>query len=531
MKKLLSGILASSLLISSLTMATTASTFSDVPSTYWAHGYIQTAVEANLVEGTGNGKFSPEEIINYGSFAVIIVNGAFGGELSTKDSDSHWSDPYINVLLDNGLLESNHALVMAQNSGWQEAGISRENVATVVARLAETMDFASAPDLSLVSHFTDISHLSTSQQEDIAITVALDVMNGTSDTKFGSGETFNRASASVIIEKMLDLGLLTARKVESSDHASTDADSTGSSSYPESLDYYKNLYSDSINSTAGQSDVKSAKKIIGQFTTCCHVSPDWGEHWNVAWKNGEILVFDEGEDRALHDGFIAAIGTSLPMESAFAQENPLSLGLYVADGGQPYIFVDHSSNPLWAELLDVSYRAKTSTGTPVTPTPSVVLPTLTVWSRFTENSSLLETYESAQQNFQTATGVEIEDPASSRFSDDWSTWGYLMFASGDSDVMYSQTHALFKESDDYVSIEEIRTVYPDYASHVTNLPVSPYDDKHYVVPDGWWRTENSTRFEYGYYIARSAWEDPELRDAAVEFVQYMTSNEAFVRSS
>ncbi len=214
------------------------------------------------------------------------------------------------------------------------------------------------------------------------------------------------------------------------------------------------------------------------------------------------------------------------MESSFAQENPLSLGVYRESNGSPSIFVDTYSNPLWAELLSLPYLEKISTGTPVTPIKPVILPTLDVLTAFGENHSLREDYDAFLQDFKSNFGYAVNDRSSTRYTFEISLDAYLAAHGYVPDVIYLNFD-FGNESKLFVSIEEIRTVYPNYASHVANLPVASSDGKQYMVPDG--RTINQTA--WGYYISKSAWEDPELRDAAVQFVQDLTSSELSVLPS
>lgn len=100
--KILSPFLASTLALSSMTTIAEAS-FTDVGSSHWANSYISIATTAQLVEGVGNSKFLPDKEMTYGEFAVVIVNGAYEGKYVKSGLDSHWADPYLNVLMNNKL--------------------------------------------------------------------------------------------------------------------------------------------------------------------------------------------------------------------------------------------------------------------------------------------------------------------------------------------------------------------------------------------------------------------------------------------
>ncbi|WP_186667850.1 N-acetylmuramoyl-L-alanine amidase [Sporosarcina sp. BP05] len=55
----------------------TATRFSDVPSTYFASGYINEAVNRGIIKGYGDGSFAPDKTLNRGEMAVLISR-AFG---------------------------------------------------------------------------------------------------------------------------------------------------------------------------------------------------------------------------------------------------------------------------------------------------------------------------------------------------------------------------------------------------------------------------------------------------------------------
>ncbi|UII55694.1 N-acetylmuramoyl-L-alanine amidase [Cytobacillus spongiae] len=62
-----------------------ATQFSDVGSQYFASGYIQSAVSANVISGYGNGVFKPDSLMTRGEMAVLISKAfdyEFGGALS-----------------------------------------------------------------------------------------------------------------------------------------------------------------------------------------------------------------------------------------------------------------------------------------------------------------------------------------------------------------------------------------------------------------------------------------------------------------
>lgn len=207
---LLSGALAL-LIAAPLALPVAAASFSDMTSSHWASSFVSVAVGAELMGGTEDNKFHPDENLTYGEFAVVIVNGAYSGETQASASDSHWSDPFLNVLLDKGMFKDGQNVNVAPTSeyNWQDKPILREDAATVVARVLERGNF-DIGDMSLVRGLGDTDSLSDGQKQDLADVMTNEVMVG-SEGQFGVGNSLTRAEATVIIKTMLERYALTNR--------------------------------------------------------------------------------------------------------------------------------------------------------------------------------------------------------------------------------------------------------------------------------------------------------------------------------
>lgn len=215
MKPSISVLLASTLLLST-SIATFASSYSDT-NNHWGSSYIEKATSAGLMSGTGDNQFSPNTQMTVAEFAVVIVNGAFHGETLSSPNSTHWGSHYIQVLIENGLLVNHFGeFILTMEDDWENQPMTRENVATVIARLLDNN--GTKGDISNATRFQDVASLGTShgQVQDIATVVAYGIMQGESDTEFGVGGSFTRAAASVVISNLLDKGLLTDKN-EASD--------------------------------------------------------------------------------------------------------------------------------------------------------------------------------------------------------------------------------------------------------------------------------------------------------------------------
>lgn len=101
-------------------------------------------------------------------------------------------------------------------------------------------------------------------------------------------------------------------------------------------------------------------------------------------------------------------------------------------------------------------------------------------------------YESAYLSFEAATGHKIIDDSNSS-SEEWKKQVQLDFETGnDPDVLFFYTEAdadSLVANDKVVSLEEIRSVYPQYGNNMLDemLPNSSYNGEKYVIPvNGYW---------------------------------------------
>ena len=53
--------------------AASTTSFTDVPANYWAAGYINIATQAGIIKGYGNGKFGPDDLVNYEDALTMVV--------------------------------------------------------------------------------------------------------------------------------------------------------------------------------------------------------------------------------------------------------------------------------------------------------------------------------------------------------------------------------------------------------------------------------------------------------------------------
>ncbi len=81
---------------------TTSETFTDVPVSHWANGYVAKAASLNIVNGYGDGKFGPSDNVTYEQGITMIIRSAGGEEAA--EAYGGYPDGYIFVADENGFL-------------------------------------------------------------------------------------------------------------------------------------------------------------------------------------------------------------------------------------------------------------------------------------------------------------------------------------------------------------------------------------------------------------------------------------------
>jgi hypothetical protein len=103
MKKVISLIVIAAMAFTIVPAVTAQSqtTFTDVPSTYWAASAIAEAVQAGYVSGYPDGTFKPDQVVTREEFIKMAVE-AFGLDTSRYKLVSLWSLPYLAAAIENG---------------------------------------------------------------------------------------------------------------------------------------------------------------------------------------------------------------------------------------------------------------------------------------------------------------------------------------------------------------------------------------------------------------------------------------------
>lgn len=179
--------------------------FIDIPSGHWAANDVIRLADAELVNGMGEGRFGPDNPMTRGQFVTIL------GRLAGIDP-SHYSDnvfldvpvsayyaPYVTWAQANGIVSG-----MGDGKFYPDNNISREQIATVVVRFAQSQDVGLP--IADSAHFPDHDDISQWAREAVYIARAAGLINGRTESGvFDPAGNASRAEVCAVIARLMDL--------------------------------------------------------------------------------------------------------------------------------------------------------------------------------------------------------------------------------------------------------------------------------------------------------------------------------------
>ena len=146
LQRIFSGILVIALAItlSVPALATDLKSFSDVPTTFWAHDAIMDMVSRGMFAGTkapdanGVGEFNPNGTMTRAQFITVITRYLYADKLAgmaKAEGDPWYANNYI-VAVQEGLIKKSD---FSMDAKVMNVGMSREEMAYVLVRAMEVM--------------------------------------------------------------------------------------------------------------------------------------------------------------------------------------------------------------------------------------------------------------------------------------------------------------------------------------------------------------------------------------------------------
>lgn len=182
-------------------------TFSDVPASHWAFTFIEELVERKAINGYPDGKFYPDKTVSREEFAKIMVVAA--GLTAAPAAESSYADVPLTYWASAYIETARPYMTAYQNQGqlffYPTAGALREDIAVAVVKL-KGLD-ASMADLSILSTmFSDVGSISEVARPYVALAVEQGIINGYTDGTFRGQGTITRSEAAAMLWRAFQQG-------------------------------------------------------------------------------------------------------------------------------------------------------------------------------------------------------------------------------------------------------------------------------------------------------------------------------------
>lgn len=168
-------------------------TFNDVPSTYWGYADIEAVAEAGLMNGTGNGAFSPEMKVSAAQFLTLLGRLVFPE--TTVGANDTWFGPYVAAAQSAGLLTGTQVDV-----NQPEAEISRYDMAVILRAAGKQLGVAEKAAQS--GEVTDYGEVPTKYAEAVLAVYGMGLIRGDQAGNFNGANTMMRAEVATVIMRL-----------------------------------------------------------------------------------------------------------------------------------------------------------------------------------------------------------------------------------------------------------------------------------------------------------------------------------------
>lgn len=180
-------------------------TFDDVQG-HWGQSYIELLANKLVVNGVGNGKFSPERDINRAEFAALLVRSL---GLKISDEASSFSDVSSNAWYAGVVATAAEAgLVNGYTDGTfrPDNTITRQEIAAMVVRAVAyaggDIQVSAAESNQLLAQYSDASNVTWAKTE-MAAAIKSGIVQGTSETNLRPVSNATRAQSATMLERYL----------------------------------------------------------------------------------------------------------------------------------------------------------------------------------------------------------------------------------------------------------------------------------------------------------------------------------------
>ena len=196
-----------------------ATTFSDVPASYWGASFITRAAGKGVVSGLPDGSYGVEKKVSAAEFATMVCNlfykeqvANYTRQYASQLAGQAWWYAYVSVAYEKGLLNNTVAGEYRKNySAWAkdliEGELSRYDMAQILVNVAAVKGWSSASPVDILASQTKIKDWSTipqKYQSAVANSYAKGFLSGMGNGNFEGAASMTRTHAAVVLCKLMD---------------------------------------------------------------------------------------------------------------------------------------------------------------------------------------------------------------------------------------------------------------------------------------------------------------------------------------
>ena len=201
--KIMSGTVCATMACCMMASSVYAATFTDVPSSHWASGYITAAANNNYVSGVGNGMFKPNDAVSHAEFHAMITKTFVPNQVEKfKNVNGAWFMPFMEA---SKAMEYTYSTMMEDKSQWNTIAtkpMTRYEMAMLVYNVFDRRAMAPKDPSAAFIKLRDSDNVTDYYISAIANCYTLGVLSGYDDGKFHGDDTVTRAQACAVLIRM-----------------------------------------------------------------------------------------------------------------------------------------------------------------------------------------------------------------------------------------------------------------------------------------------------------------------------------------
>ncbi len=197
-KKFVCGAAAAVMLLGTAPMAKAATPFTDVPADAWYASFVDYVYKHNMMAGTSDTTFSPNQTMTRGMLVTVLYSGAgrlpHSGNNPFSDVGDTWYTDAVIWCYENGIVAGTSATTFSPNSP-----VTREQMVTILYKFmdSEWTDVSPRADLSV---YSDNGLITPYAREAFSWAVAAGVVKGASATELAPQGIATRAQCAVVLQ-------------------------------------------------------------------------------------------------------------------------------------------------------------------------------------------------------------------------------------------------------------------------------------------------------------------------------------------